>query len=228
LSRWRAVFFRDENFIYRARPLLEFSWLEHGFGTRRSAAWRGDPALVTLRQIHSDRCVHADGRAGCLGEGDALVTASPGALLAVRTADCVPILLVDEAERAVAAVHAGWRGTAAEIAAKVVAAMRSRFGSRPERMHAAIGPGIGPCCYEVGPEVAVRFRRWLVEAPASAGGSHLDLAETNRQQLLAAGLPDTQLYIAGLCTKCEAGDFFSWRRDLQRTGSMLSAIRTLG
>ena len=115
-----------------------------------------------------------------LGEGDALLEDQPGSVVAVKTADCIPILLVDERRRAVAAVHAGWRGTAARIAADAVAAMGERFGTRPEDLHAAIGPGIGACCYEVGPEVAAQF--------GGQGRGHIDLTAANRRQLEEAGV----------------------------------------
>jgi hypothetical protein len=106
-----------------------------------------------------------------LGEGDALLDNTPGSVVAIKTADCLPILLVDDRHRAVAAVHAGWRGTVAGIAQRAVEAMRAQFGSAPGDLRAAIGPGIGPCCYEVGPEVAAEFGR--------QGRAHVDLGEAN-------------------------------------------------
>jgi polyphenol oxidase len=121
---------------------------------------------VTLRQIHSD-VVHVIGRDGPprdaktaaegAPQGDALVTAEPGILLAVQTADCVPILLADMKRKAVAAIHSGWRGTRSRIAAKTLGRMRMEFSTRPEDVIAAIGPGIGRCCYEVGEDVAREF-----------------------------------------------------------------------
>ena len=192
--------------VYRSAPLTEFDWLEHGFGNRFFSPPEG---LVTLRQIHSDIAVHAD-RAGCPVEGDALLSSAPGRLVGVKTADCLPILLVDERHRAVAAVHAGWRGTAAQIALKTLRAMNAR----PADLLAAIGPGIGPCCYEVGPEVAARF--------GIEGRARIDLAEINRQQLLSAGIE--RIYIAGLCTFCHADQFHSFRRDREAAGRMISFI----
>src|SRR5205085_5378945 len=100
---------------------------------------------------------------------------TPGAVVAIKTADCIPVLLADERLHAVAAIHAGWRGTVARIAAGAVAAMQERFGTRPQDLHAAIGPGIGKCCYEVGPEVAVHF--------GVEGCAHIDLAAADRDQL---------------------------------------------
>jgi polyphenol oxidase len=206
------VFYKDSENVYHARPLERFSWLQHGFGTRHSSA----PTTATLHQIHSDICVPARGRTGPLGDGDALLESAPGHLVAVKTADCIPILLADEEHRAVAAVHAGWRGTAAGIAQSAVRAMGEEFSTDPRRLHAAIGPGIGKCCYKVGAEVAAKF--------GETGPCHIDLVEINRRQLIEAGIPDAQICAAGLCTNCGADDFHSYRRDKERAGRMLSFI----
>jgi YfiH family protein len=210
------VFYKDSQNIYRARALERFAWLEHGFGTRHTPELARNPKLATLHQIHSDICVAARGRAGLLGDGDGLLENTPGHLVAVKTADCIPVLLVDEEHRAVAAVHAGWRGTVRGIVQQALRAMQAEFGTRPERVHAAIGPGIGKCCYEVGAEVAAQF--------GEAGTCQIDLVEANRRQLAEAGVPDTQIYSAQLCTKCGAGDFHSYRRDKEQAGRMLSFI----
>ena len=170
--------------------------------------------LATLKQIHSSSCVAAAGRTGLLGEGDALIENQPGSVVAVKTADCIPILLVDERLRAVAAVHAGWRGTAAQIAAKAVTAMTGRFGTRPEDLHAAIGPGIGKCCYEVGPEVAAQF--------GGQGRGHIDLAAANQRQLEESGVTPRRIYASNLCTMCRAEEFDSFRRDQAAAGRMYS------
>jgi YfiH family protein len=207
------VFYKDSQGVYRVAALEDIVWLEHGFGTRH-ADLAGDPRLATLHQIHSDIVVRPHGRAGQLGDGDALIENRPGNLLAVKTADCIPILLVDCTHCAVAVVHAGWRGTVRAIAGRTVRAMTEQFGTNPARLRAAIGPGIGKCCYEVGAEVAVHF--------GENGPCHIDLAAANRAQLLAAGLADERIYVADLCTKCGAGDFHSYRRDKERSGRMLS------
>lgn len=218
------MFFKDDRNIYRVAAFDRLKWLEHGFGTRHTTAWNGAPNLVTLRQIHSGICVEADGRTGCIGEGDALLTSVPGALLSIRTADCLPILIVDGRHRAVAAVHSGWRGAVRRIAAKAVAAMEGRFSSRPEELQVAIGPGIGPCCYEVGPEVAAQFQDLFPERSDLGARAHINLVEAIRRQLLEAGVAAERTYAAGHCTGCEAADFHSWRRERQRTGRMLSVI----
>jgi len=204
--------------------LLDIPWLEHGFGSRRSGEWNRQSGIVSLKQVHSDICMHLTGGEGRVGEGDALLTDVSGLRLAVRTADCIPILLVDTRARAVAAVHAGWRGTARSICAKAVAALREHFGSRPEDMLAAVGPGIGPCCYEVGPEVAIQFRDTFPERNDLNGRAHLDLPEANRRQLLTAGLPAGSICLARLCTCCSCEEFHSWRRDRESSGRMISLV----
>jgi YfiH family protein len=205
------VFYKDSRQVYRVPELDSLAWLVHGFGTRNAEI---PSRLATLKQIHSATCIVAEGRTGQLGEGDALLENTPGAIVAVKTADCIPILLADERNRAVVAVHAGWRGTAAGIVQRAVEAMRSRFGTQPGDLHAAIGPGIGKCCYEVGPEVAAQF--------GEQGRAHIDLAEANQSQLRAAGVE--RIYGADLCTMCRPDEFHSFRRDKQAAGRMYSFI----
>jgi YfiH family protein len=199
--------------LYRAKPLERFRWLEHGFGTRRFVPLS---ELTTLRQVHSDICLYAD-RAGCLADGDALLSDTPGRRIAVKTADCLPILLVDPTHHAVAAIHAGWRGVVAEIVPKTVQAMVARWDSRPQELHAAVGPGIGGCCFEVGPEVAVQFG-----LPDER--TQIDLTAKIQRQLTRAGLSAERIYSSGLCTVCHPADFHSFRRDRQRAGRMYSVI----
>lgn len=200
--------------ILRSALLDRLGWVEHGFGTRSSVL--PQEAMASLEQIHSN-FVHQATGPGCAGKGDALHTAVAGVAVSVRTADCYPILLADPEHHAVAAIHAGWRGTAARIAAETVARMRSAYGTRPEALYAAIGPGIGVCCYEVSAEVAREFGR-------QAAG-RLDLAAENLRQLLAAGVPEEQVELLGGCTACDAARFYSYRREGERAGRMLSFIR---
>jgi polyphenol oxidase len=196
-------------------PILSaLPWTTHGFGTR-------DPAPIpnpvsNLNQIHSNLVLLAD-RPGLLGEGDALIANRPGLAIAVRTADCYPILLADARNRAIAAVHAGWRGTAAQIVADTLKKMRAEFGSQPSDIFAAIGPGIGVCCYEVGEEVAHEF--------GLSGRTHLDLASENRKQLESAGVPRQNIEALGVCTFCDTERFFSYRREKEKAGRMTSFIR---
>jgi YfiH family protein len=217
------VFYKDTCEVYRVHELDRLEWLEYGFGTRLSSPWPPQP-LVWVRQVHSARCVSVDGRAGCLGEADALMTDTPGSHLGIRTADCIPILLADARLRTVAAVHAGWRGAAQAIARQAVSAMHERFGSRPEDLIAAIGPGVCGQCYEVGPEVAELFRPWLPDLPGSEGRFLLDLAEANRRQLIEAGLEPARVIIGAPCTASNPTEFHSWRRDRIKTGRMVSTI----
>ena len=208
------MFYKDSRQIYRVTELDSLPWLVHGFGTRLANVPALFENLATLRQIHSATCVGAAGRHGVLGEGDALLENTSGSVVAIKTADCLPILLVDDRHRAVAAVHAGWRGTVAGIAQRAVEAMRAQFGSVPEDLRAAIGPGIGECCYEVGPEVAAQFGR--------QGRAHVDLAEANRRRLMDAGVTPERIYASNLCTMCRADEFHSFRRDKEAAGRLFS------
>ena len=208
------MFYRSPEQTYRVAELDAFPWLVHGFGTRLADIPAQFPQLATLKQIHSSTCVAAEGRTGILGEGDALLESAPGSVVAVKTADCIPVLLIDERLRVVAAVHAGWRGTAGRIAEHAVDAMRQRFGTRAEDIHAAIGPGIGKCCYQVGAEVAVLF--------GEQGRAHIDLTAANRRQLEEAGVTHSRIYAANLCTMCGGAEFDSFRRDKEAAGRMYS------
>lgn len=195
-----------------APNLKELEWLVHGFGLRDSEY----PAGITIvKQIHSHIVLDAS-RVETTTEGDALVSAEPGILVGVKTADCVPILLADVSLRVVAAIHAGWRGTAAHIVAAAVRELTLKWGSRPANLRAAIGPAIGPCCYEVGPEVARQFGISVSEPV------HLDLAALNRRQLRESGI--TNIWKSAECTFCAAGRFFSFRRERERAGRMVSFI----
>ena len=208
------MFYKDSHQIYRVPELDTLAWLAHGFGTRLADIPGQVGNLTTLKQVHSATCVVAEGPARRLGEGDALLENRRGAAVAIKTADCIPILLADSRNRAVAAVHAGWRGTVAEIARHAVEAMHRQFGTHPEDLRAAIGPGIGKCCYEVGPEVARHF--------GETGRVHIDLSEANHRQLLGVGLAADQIYSANLCTMCMSDEFHSFRRDRDAAGRMFS------
>ncbi len=187
--------------------------------------------LVTLSQVHGETIVRV-GESNFQGmrsaQADGMITRDRGLALGVETADCVPVLLVDPAIPAVGAVHAGWRSTVMKILRKAVATMQSEFGSDPARMIAAIGPAIGPECYEVdepvmGP-VRETFPFWEEAAlPRTNGRWSLDLVKLNRIELAQAGLPEAGIYSFGLCTSCRAELFYSFRRE-GRTGRMLSAI----
>ena len=189
--------------------------------------------LVTARLVHGTRVavVGPQDRGRVVPATDALVTVSPEVVLFLRFADCVPLFLFDTRTGAVGLGHAGWKGTIEGIAAAMVEAMREAFGSRPEEMVGAIGPAIGPCCYEVGPDVEALVRQGLSPMAGEVlqsrnGRVHFDLWEANRRQWLAAGVG--QVEVSGVCTACRRDLFFSHRGDGGRTGRFGVAIRTPG
>ncbi len=216
------LFQKDSRQVFQCSPLLAYPWLEHGFGTRHSQSWNFGPS-ATLKQIHSDVVVTVGVQEGVLGEGDALITNRRGIFLTVRTADCVPILIVDSRRQAVAAIHAGWRGSAHSIAIKTIRRLGEEFDCAPSDLIAAIGPAIGACCYEVGGEVMGCFEPWL-DSGSRQASSFLDLVDVNRRQLLEAGLTDARIFCAQTCTKCASREFHSYRRDQSSAGRMESAI----
>jgi purine-nucleoside/S-methyl-5'-thioadenosine phosphorylase / adenosine deaminase len=222
---------------------------------RLLAALRAEPMkLVTLRQVHSDVVHSLEAFPENTPKGDAAITRAPGLLLGVQSADCVPILLVDTKKRAVAAVHAGWRGTLRRIVAKALGRMQMALGTRPETVLAVLGPAIGVCCYEVGPEVAQAYAgqfaqarewfdgpferlasgeepnplRWLTMEPPGHDPPplrvRLDLRAANRWQLLDAGVRASNIIASELCTSCRTDLLFSYRRERARTGRLMGVI----
>ena len=264
--------------ILRAPNLTRLPWLLHCFSTRedgslgssdgasaaavrrnrtkflRRLAGRGKaPELVTLKQLHSDLIHRVSAPPKTALQGDGLITDTPGLLLSIQTADCLPILLVDAKRRAVGALHAGWRGTLARIAEKGVGLMWQHFGSRARDLVAAIGPGIHACCYEVGGEVRERFESQfdyagelfrevrdsdpvrekypLLFLTARAPGHSelpprifLDLVKANVRQLKDAGLRPANIHASPLCTACRTDLFFSHRAEQGRAGRMLGVV----
>jgi YfiH family protein len=182
--------------------------------------------IATVSQVHGasiERAAEGDAAALAVRPADAVWTDTPGIAVAVKTADCVPVLLADPAGR-VAAVHSGWRGTDLEVCAAAVAEL-CRQGARPDQLVAAIGPCIRACCYEVSDELAARFReRFGSEVIAQGGGTrpHLDLVRAIRATLRRSGLESDRIDVIERCTACEAEDFFSHRRDGGTTGRHLS------
>lgn len=185
--------------------------------------------LCRVSQVHGDKVLEARGEADevlrpTLGEADALWTEGEGSWVAVGTADCVPVLIVDPRGRRVAAVHSGWKGTDLEISARTVETLIAR-GSRPEDLLAAVGPCIRACCYEVSPEVGDRFRARFGEEVVRAGTKpHLDLPRAVRMSLLRAGLKPEHVDVLQDCTACDPERFFSHRRDAGRTGRHLNYV----
>jgi YfiH family protein len=196
----------------------------------KSAIGIHDGRVVTMKQVHGDTIVDVkDTKTKETGEADAIVTATPGVFLGVLTADCVPILFAAPDRRVAAAVHTGWRGTLAGIVVKTVEHLQQNYGIAPGSLEAAIGPAIGPCCYEVGEDVVeALLARWgrLAEGTIdrSAAKAHLDLRRLNQAILVQAGLPGESVYNIGPCTSCAATDYFSYRRQRGETGRQMSVI----
>ena len=216
----------------------------------QSALHADDLTLVTLRQSHSDVVQVFDSVPAESCRGDASATIRPGLLLGVQTADCLPILLIDPKKKAVAAVHAGWRGTLQRIVTKTIGQMQMQFGSRPAGLLAAIGPSIGGCCYEVGTEVAVEFKsqfsnasdwfdelrtgdepnplQWLNRMPPGhqppPKNVFLDLRKANRALLLDAGLRAQDIFVVDLCTACRRDLLFSYRKEGAVSGRLMSVV----
>jgi hypothetical protein len=190
---------------------------------RVARALDGTGRLLLLKQVHGTHVVEAPWERR--PEADASVSTTPGWLLGIETADCLPVLIVDPHRRAVAAAHAGWRGTAAGVASRAVAALLSR-GSRPEDLVAALGPGIGVCCYEVGEEVRSAFGPAGGEffRPGRNGRAHLDVREANVHQLLEAGLRPEAIRHVEDCTRCRRDLYHSYRRDGKGAGRMISFV----
>lgn len=190
--------------------------------------------LVTVSQVHGTDLLVIDqpnddfshfARLEC----DALVTNQPGVMIGVCVADCVPVLLYDPVKGVIAALHAGWKGTAGAIALKGVEAMTSCFGSRLLDIHAAIGPAIGDCCYEVDQPVRDGFKEqdavWgLYSRETGKGKWQLDLAAVNRHHLMSAGLSEKKIDLSGQCVCCNAETFFSYRREKGETGRQMGFI----
>lgn len=225
MSPAEATLYRGPDGLWRS-PLLDAEpWLTHAFGTalaRPAGTWR------ELKQIHSALIVTRD--EWCEGlEADALITSQPGMGIAVKSADCLPILLADPENKAVAAIHAGWRGCIAEIAVRAVEKMQALLGSRPEDLLAAFGPSIRTCCFEVGPEVAQLFAPWFPERTDLDRQTRVDLPEASRRQFVCAGLRADHIASLAPCTVCRGGvsdlqEFHSWRRDHKTGARMHSAI----
>jgi hypothetical protein len=197
--------------------------------------------LYTLRQVHgalvrlapwseegrgSARAAGGAG-SGAPPEGDALATRRSGIALGVWVADCAPILIADARSGALAAVHAGWRGTAAGVLKAAIGVLRGTLGARPSDLRIAIGPSIGLCCFEVGEEVVEALLRADAGARACVRPgvrSRVDLVEANRRQALDCGVPPQHIQAAGLCTFCRGDLLASYRRDRQSAGRMAAFI----
>src|SRR5687767_95965 len=241
----------------RCRPLAELA--PHLFSTRqlelstlglsRLAEALDAHEVVTLKQVHGNRVITVRGRAGEGAggqederpEADGLISDDPATAIAVLAADCVPLLMADRTRGVVAAVHAGWRGTAAKAAVAAVDALGREFGTQPADLVAAIGPSIGPCCYEVGPDLVDAFAaagherylidRWFQSPPPPRGsndrpGLRLDVSRANCDQLILAGVPEDQIYASGLCTAMHLDVLTSYRIEKEKAGRIAGVICT--
>ncbi len=236
--------------MLRCRPLATFAthlW------TTASVQLRDDPeewrrvgevmgvaagAIRLLRQVHGRgvAVVRRGSAVGDLPHADIVVSDDPDAAVVVRVADCAPILLADRRHAAVAAAHAGWRGTLQNVASAAVHAMQEAFGTDAADLVAAIGPALGSCCGEMGPEVVEAFAaagharsdiaRWF--APGRRGRPHFDLACANRDQLARSGVPADAIHVSGLCTRCRPDIFHSSRASGPAAGRMAGIIRAGG
>jgi len=216
----------------------------------QSALAADELTFVSLKQFHSDVVCGFSSPLDALCSGDAAITNTPNLLLGIQTADCVPILLLDPKKRAVAAVHAGWRGTLQRIVEKTIGQMKMEFKINPSDLLAAVGPAIGGCCYEVGTEVAAAFLsqfanasewfdklrtgdepnplQWLNQFPPGhqppPKNVRLDLRGANRAQLIAAGLRPQNIFVSDLCTACRPDLLFSYRKQGSESGRMMAVI----
>jgi polyphenol oxidase len=220
-----------------------------GANSKDGRAW----PLVQLKQIHSSLVHRITGASRQPLAGDGLITATAGLLLAVKTADCVPVLVADVKRRVVGAFHGGWRGTVARVVEKGIGEMRRQFGSVPRDLRAVIGPSIRQCCYQVGSEVQaefqsqfsyaddlfeevfdadaihVRYPLLFLNQRAPGHGElgpeiHLDLVEANKRQLQSAGMREEQISVIEGCTACDSRRFFSHRAEFGQTGRMMAVI----
>jgi YfiH family protein len=250
MASWQAI---DGLKYYRSPLFAALPGVEHGFFTRQGGVSSGNyhslnvsPAvgdrrelvaenqrllqqalgvqtLASVAQVHGDQAAvitAMDQSQTDLPEADILVTTVPGVGLLIKQADCQAVMVYDPVRRLVANVHCGWRGHVHNILAKTVALLQRRFGSRPQDLFAAIGPSLGPCCAE--------FRNFRREFPPTLWDyqvrpNYFDLWRLSRDQLLTAGLQPEHLDFAGLCTRCDGADFFSYRRD-QVTGRQGAVI----
>jgi hypothetical protein len=202
----------------------------------------GVDRVVTLTQVHGATVVVVQRGAPAPAEppeADALVSNSPEVAVAVRAADCVPMLMADRVTGAVAAVHAGWRGTAARAAVAALNAMEREYGTHPTNVIVAIGPSIGPCCYQVGSDLVDAFaaagheryliERWFSTPPPPRGSDErpqlrLNVAGANRDQLVLAGVPEGQIHDAGLCTAMHLDVLTSYRAEKENAGRIGGVI----
>lgn len=216
--------------------LAKIPFLFHGFGTRNwkdkdfktRLEWKNFQ-LILLDQIHSNVIHFVDRVPDKNLKGDGLVTDRPFLFLIIKTADCLPVLVVDQAKKVIAAVHCGWKGTRERIIQRAIQSFKSHYGCSPSSLLVALGPRIGHECYEIGEDVRQRFTEegfssdFFHPHPARKGKYLFDLKTANLRQLLSQGVKEENIYSVDICTHCQE-DFPSYRRDGQKAGRMLSFL----
>jgi polyphenol oxidase len=245
---------------YSCRAFESLPWVRHGFSTRHGGAYgslnlqdtswdspdrvqenkirflsalqMNASSLITMHQVHSSR-VHiieelVDQRNRL--EGDALITQVENAALAIKTADCLPVLIADPVHKAIGAVHSGWRGTLSRILPNTIQEMQRAFGSDPAELLVAVGPGIRACCFEVGAEVVHQFEENYPDSqivqpiPERPEKYRIDLCKILQIQMDASGIPQQNRNDLGICTCCNTQDFFSYRAEGSASGRMMALI----
>ncbi len=229
---WRELWIRTEAWS-------TFPGLIHGFSRRLPQSFSptligaslGAPGwpLHTLKQVHGNTILRIEGGEVTPGSADGMLTTEQNILLGIKTADCVPLLLIAPHKRGVGALHAGWRGTRKAIALRAVEICAERGNIFPDQLWVALGPSIGGCCYQVGSEIGEPlFERWGDGQPTTwnrqGDKGYLDLRAINRRQLIQAGVPQTQIHSVGLCTFCHPDEFTSYRREGAYAGRQFSVI----
>ncbi len=195
--------------------------------------------FVICKQVHGNNVVAVDqknqnsmasGRLRPVAEADAMITITPDICIMILIADCVPILLYDPLKKAIGIIHAGWRGTVKRIAEKTVEKLIEKYNCNPENIIAGIGPSIGPCCYEVGPDVIEEFEKKknetddIIRNRKKDGKAHLNLRLANKKQLIRAGINENNIETADLCTCCHSDMFFSYRCHGRKSGRFAAGI----
>lgn len=218
--------------FFGTRRHAESLAVEVGVPARQSGA-KGHGWLLSVKQVHGTDALIVDrpltDSDQFPGGWDALVTDQPGVTVAVRTADCVPVLVHDPARHVVAAIHAGWRGAVAGIVPKTIALMSARFGSTRSDLRVSIGPSAGPCCYEVDDPVLDQLRAGLpdwqsVVRDYQGHKARLDLKALIRRQVAEQDVSLTSISVVNLCTMCHDQLFYSYRREGRVNGTMVSGI----
>ncbi|MEW6455578.1 MAG: peptidoglycan editing factor PgeF [Acidobacteriota bacterium] len=211
---------------------IDKNLIQYGFSTKRikpeeffKKIKESNFRYFTLHQIHSDRIFRVSHNSLNNYYADGLISDESGIFLLIKTADCLPIFLLDKDEKYFGAIHSGWKGTYKQIAKKAVFKMEKEFGITPESLIAMIGPGIGECCYEIGEELAKKFLNKNASGVKFKNDKfYLNLRELNKNQMIEMGVKEENIYQLDLCTKCNKDLFYSYRREKGTKARMYSFI----